>query len=149
MPQLEENPRTALVLRGQKSSALVNAALTDLFMLKKPNAKHFARHNAVHPFEDAAPLEFLCQKNDASLFAFGTHSKKRPHDLVIGRLFDHHSAQHTLSHDFTPKARRQRRCAAAACRAAQAPRCALGACGAQRAPPPTKEDLCIIQQGVG
>jgi hypothetical protein len=89
-PKLDENPRTTLVVRGQKTSAVINSALTDLFMLKKPNAKHFTRHNAVHPFEDAAPLEFLCQKNDASLFAFGTHSKKRPHNLVLGRLFDHH-----------------------------------------------------------
>lgn len=88
-PKLIENPRSTLVLRGQKSSQLVNSALTDLFMLKKPNAKHFTRHNAVHPFEDATPLEFLCQKNDASLFAFGTHSKKRPHNLVLGRMFDH------------------------------------------------------------
>jgi len=51
---------------------------------------HFKRHNAVHPFEDASPLEFLCQKNDASLFAFGTHSKKRPQNLCVGRMFDHH-----------------------------------------------------------
>ena len=51
-------------------------------------AVHFKRHNAVHPFEDAVPLELLCGKNDASLFAFGTHSKKRPHNLVLGRLFD-------------------------------------------------------------
>ena len=70
-PKLNENPRTALLVRGQKTSAVVNAALTDLFMLKKPHAKHFTRHNAVHPFDDATPLEFLCQKNDASLFAFG------------------------------------------------------------------------------
>jgi len=89
-PKLVENPRTALIARGQKTCALVNSALTDLYMLKKPHAVHFARHNAVHPFEDATPLEFLCQKNDASLFAFGTHSKKRPNNLVLGRMFDHH-----------------------------------------------------------
>jgi ribosome production factor 2 len=89
-PKVDENPHSTLVLRGQKTSAVVNGVLTDLFMLKKPLAKHFTRHNAVHPFEDAAPLEFLCQKNDASLFAFGTHSKKRPHNLVLGRMFDHH-----------------------------------------------------------
>mmetsp|Transcript_8235 Transcript_8235/g.21591 ORF Transcript_8235/g.21591 Transcript_8235/m.21591 type:complete len:313 (+) Transcript_8235:17-955(+) len=89
-PKLVENPRTALIARGQKTSALVNGALTDLFMLKKPFSLHFKRHNAVHPFEDATPLEFLCQKNDASLFAFGTHSKKRPNNLVLGRMFDYH-----------------------------------------------------------
>jgi ribosome production factor 2 len=77
-PKLIENPRVALLVRGQKTSGLVNSALTDLFMLKKPYAVHFKRHNAVHPFEDVTSLEFLCQKNDASIFAFGTHSKKRP-----------------------------------------------------------------------
>lgn len=89
-PKVHENPRTTLLMRGQKSSEIVNSVLTDLYLLKKPRAKHFTRHNAVHPFEDPTPLEFLCQKNDASLFAFGTHQKKRPHNLIFGRLFDHH-----------------------------------------------------------
>lgn len=88
--KLNENPKTALIVRGQKTSGLINDVLTDLYMLKKPLGVHMRRHNAVHPFEDATPLEFLSQKNDASLFAFGTHSKKRPHNLVFGRMFDHH-----------------------------------------------------------
>ena len=88
--KLNENPKTALIVRGQKTSGLINDVLTDLYMLKKPHGVHLRRHNAVHPFEDATPLEFLSQKNDASLFAFGTHSKKRPHNLVFGRMFDHH-----------------------------------------------------------
>ena len=118
--KLNENPKTALLVRGQKTSGLINSILIDLFMLKKPHSAlllrvehaatlvtgrgthptdclcaaaagvHLRRHNAVHPFEDATPMEFLSQKNDASLFAFGTHSKKRPHNLVFGRLFDNH-----------------------------------------------------------
>ena len=35
--KVTENPKTALLVRGQKTSGLINDALTDLFMLKKPH----------------------------------------------------------------------------------------------------------------
>ena len=33
-------------------------------------------------------LENFCKKADTSLFLFGSHSKKRPNNIVIGRMYD-------------------------------------------------------------
>ena len=48
------------------------------------------RKNKILPFEEESSIEFLSKKNDCSLFFLGTHSKKRPDNLTIGRLFDYH-----------------------------------------------------------
>ena len=37
--KLNENPKTALLVRGQKTSGLINNVLIDLFMLKKPHGR--------------------------------------------------------------------------------------------------------------
>jgi ribosome production factor 2 len=88
-PKLEENPKSTLLIRGLTTSGVITELLRDLYIVKKPFAKHFSRKNEIRPFEDASSLEFFSLKNDASLFAFGSHSKKRPHNLVLGRMFDH------------------------------------------------------------
>ena len=46
------------------------------------------RKHDIKPYDDQEPLHKLCEKNDASLFMLGSHSKKRPHNLTIGRLFN-------------------------------------------------------------
>jgi len=86
-PKSVENPKTALFLRGTTCSQIVQDALTDLYQLKIPLAKKFTKKNAIHPFEDAASLEFFSEKNDASLLVFGSSSKKRPHAITIIRTF--------------------------------------------------------------
>lgn len=88
-PKLVENPKNALMIRGQQTSGVINTLLTDLYMIKSPFSKHFSRKNDIRPFEDASSLEFFANKNDASLFAFGSHNKKRPDNLVIGRTYDY------------------------------------------------------------
>jgi ribosome production factor 2 len=57
-------------------------------MFKKPHCKIMNRNNDITPFEDQTPLEALANKNDCHLFAFGSHSKKRPDNLVLGRIYD-------------------------------------------------------------
>ncbi|KAJ3262261.1 hypothetical protein HK103_002674 [Boothiomyces macroporosus] len=88
-PVAEEGAKTAVFLKGTTTSQIVSDALKDLYALKKPDAVMFSKRNDIRPFEDHKPFEFFSQKNDASLFVFGTHSKKRPHNLTIVRMFDY------------------------------------------------------------
>eukprot|EP01065_Artemidia_motanka_P032985 TRINITY_DN39956_c0_g1_i1.p1 TRINITY_DN39956_c0_g1~~TRINITY_DN39956_c0_g1_i1.p1 ORF type:complete len:375 (+),score=119.72 TRINITY_DN39956_c0_g1_i1:65-1189(+) len=88
-PQMVENQKATLFMRGESSSEVVQKVLTDLYILKKPVATKFQKKNEFRPFETTQHLEFLSFKNDASLFGFGSHSKKRPHNLILGRHFDY------------------------------------------------------------
>ncbi|GAB4822405.1 hypothetical protein N2152v2_009451 [Parachlorella kessleri] len=58
---------------------------------KLTDSVKFARRNdEVKPFEPGGetPLERHGEKGNCSLFAVGSHTKKRPDNLVLGRLFD-------------------------------------------------------------
>ena len=89
-PQTIEHTKRVLVLKGHKTSETINAALLDLNVMTKPNNKNFSRKNEVLPFEDPSSMEFMCEKNQCALFAMGSHTKKRPDNLILGRLFDGH-----------------------------------------------------------
>ena len=51
------NPKTALLVRGQKTSGLINSILIDLFMLKKPYGAllHHVEHAASRPRAASPP----------------------------------------------------------------------------------------------
>lgn len=92
MPQIIETPKTLLLLRGHATSSIGVSLLSDIQSIKKPYCRKLARKNDLLPFESGgeAHLENLCRLNDASLFALTNHTKKRPHNIVLGRMFDHH-----------------------------------------------------------
>ncbi|GFN84626.1 ribosome production factor 2 homolog [Plakobranchus ocellatus] len=87
-PKIFENSKNALMFKGGNTSQTVTQILKDWHTLKKPNATLFTKKNATKPFEDQSSVEFFASKADTSLFMFGSHSKKRPNNIVIGRLFD-------------------------------------------------------------
>ncbi|KAL4592607.1 hypothetical protein LXL04_005608 [Taraxacum kok-saghyz] len=92
-PRLVEFGKKTLLLHGTKTSNVLNAVLTEIYHLKKDNAVKYSRRNDnIRPFESGGEtsLEFYSLKTDCSLFVFGSHSKKRPNNLVIGRTYDHH-----------------------------------------------------------
>jgi ribosome production factor 2 len=57
--------------------------------LRREHSVMYSRRHDIHPFESREELEALCKKTDASLFLFGSHSKKRPSNVVIGRTYEH------------------------------------------------------------
>lgn len=89
-PKLVENDKTTMFIKGGQVSETVSQALKDLYLLKKPLAISYRRKNIARPFEDPTSIEFFSEKSDSSLFLFGSNSKKRPNNLVFGRLYDAH-----------------------------------------------------------
>lgn len=83
-----ENVKNCLFLEGRKASSAIKSCMKDICTLKRPYVKPMNRHNDFTPFEDQTPLETLANKSDCHLFVFGSTSKKRPDNLVMGRLFD-------------------------------------------------------------
>lgn len=87
-PQVIEEAKNTLLLEGRKCSGAIKQTLKDIYQLKKPLCKRLTRSNDITPFEDTSSLQFLVEKNDCALFAFGSSSKKRPDNLVLGRIFE-------------------------------------------------------------
>lgn len=86
-----EDPKVMLVLKGHATSALVCDALGEWAALARPYVQRLTRRNpGILPFEPGkeALVEAQAGKFDASLFLLGNHTKKRPHNLILGRLYD-------------------------------------------------------------
>lgn len=87
-PELVEGEKNTLFIKGFTANDLIQKVMKDLYSLKKPAGAFLGRKNVIKPFDDPSPIEFLCQKNDSSLFMFSSHSKKRPNNITMGRTFD-------------------------------------------------------------
>ncbi|KAF5750474.1 ribosome production factor 2 isoform X1 [Tripterygium wilfordii] len=92
-PKLVETGKKTLILQGTKTSGTLNDVLKGIYHLKRDSAIRYTRKNDnIRPFESGGEtsLEFFSLKTDCSIFVYGSHSKKRPDNLVIGRTYDHH-----------------------------------------------------------
>uniref|UniRef100_A0A8C7UE09 Ribosome production factor 2 homolog n=1 Tax=Oncorhynchus mykiss TaxID=8022 RepID=A0A8C7UE09_ONCMY len=98
-PKLTENVKNVMIMKGGNTSMTVTQALKDIYALKKPSAVLYKNITFKYNVFIALPFpitnifclqEFFSKKTDSSLFLFGSHNKKRPNNLIFGRLFDFH-----------------------------------------------------------
>ncbi|XP_045769813.1 ribosome production factor 2 homolog [Maniola jurtina] len=88
-PKAIEGPKQCIFLQARNPSERARKVLKDIYTLKKPDAAFLSRKNDFVPFEDATVIEKLCYKKEAALFGVSSHSKKRPHNIVLGRTFNY------------------------------------------------------------
>lgn len=86
--QVTEPAKHALIMRGKKTKEDMTQLLKELLDIKKPFAQSFLRKHDYQPFEDHKRVCELATKNDATLFAYGSSTKKRPGALILGRCFN-------------------------------------------------------------
>lgn len=89
-PKIIENTKQCLFLHGIKTGEFMRKCIKDIYALKRQDSKLLQSQDQLLPFEDILPVERLAHEHDASLFAYATHSKKRPNNLILGRMFNHH-----------------------------------------------------------
>ncbi|XP_072767570.1 ribosome production factor 2 homolog [Anoplolepis gracilipes] len=88
-PQLIENTKETFCLKGKNTSQIVKDFMKDLYDLKKPNIQMMQEKNDILPFENIVPIEKFAIKYEAPLFMMALHNKKRPHNFVMGRMYEH------------------------------------------------------------
>ncbi|XP_014478440.1 PREDICTED: ribosome production factor 2 homolog [Dinoponera quadriceps] len=87
--KLVENAKETLCFKGKHTSQIVTDFVKDLYDLKKPTIQMMQRKNDILPFEDIVPIEKFASKYNAPLFMMALHNKKRPHNFVMGRMYEH------------------------------------------------------------
>ena len=92
-PQIVENLKQCIMIRGNKMSNNMKELLRDIYRTRgdKDESKLFLRNtHDIYPFDDPSKLEAMANKYDSALFVLGNHQKKRPENIIFGRLYAEH-----------------------------------------------------------
>eukprot|EP00802_Teleaulax_amphioxeia_P015316 Tamp_15404.p1 GENE.Tamp_15404~~Tamp_15404.p1 ORF type:complete len:401 (+),score=67.56 Tamp_15404:35-1204(+) len=79
--------RVALFLRGASTNEKVSKVLADLHKAKQPNSLYLPSRVEGGQMQSNAFVESMCAKTRTSMYGYVSHTKKRPNDLMLGRLF--------------------------------------------------------------
>jgi Brix domain len=88
-PQLIETPKRTLLLHGTKCPHVLSTVLKTIHGLTNPNSVLFHKKNDnIHPFESVESIEFLADKNECGIVAYGSSNKKRPNCVTLARIYN-------------------------------------------------------------
>lgn len=80
--------RISVFLRGSSTSNEITQVLKELHDVKKPASRYIARRLDKNPSQSLDFIEAICKQNVASMFGFGSSTKRRRNHLLLGRLYN-------------------------------------------------------------
>eukprot|EP01054_Gregarina_sp_Poly1_P005417 Gregarina_sp_Poly_1__5416@NODE_2862_length_1620_cov_24_470702_g1806_i0_p1_GENE_NODE_2862_length_1620_cov_24_470702_g1806_i0NODE_2862_length_1620_cov_24_470702_g1806_i0_p1_ORF_typecomplete_len175_score24_36Brix/PF04427_18/0_0089_NODE_2862_length_1620_cov_24_470702_g1806_i0171695 len=89
-PQVHEETKRLLLLKGHRTSERCVKLLNALALVRKPHVRYLSQRNQlrlIEPMDNPSDFEYLGVKNESSIFAMTSSTKKRPTRLFGGRLF--------------------------------------------------------------
>ena len=92
-PKLIENLKKCVMIRANKTPQDILDLIKDIYQLRggsEASKLYLRKSMDLHPFEDISPIESMGVKQDCSLFVIGSGQKKRPNNLIMGRLYCEH-----------------------------------------------------------
>jgi hypothetical protein len=74
-PKILENPKKSIIMKGKKSSEVLNQLLRELHMMRGTDMSQLLmkKTHDVNPLEDASLIERTSVKYDSALFVVGNH----------------------------------------------------------------------------
>lgn len=90
-PQVREETKLLLLLKGHHTNQRCTDLLRDLARVRAPFSIFLKKRNQdrlMEPMDKPDDFVYLGERNNSSLFAMASSTKKRPFRLYLGRLFD-------------------------------------------------------------
>lgn len=89
---LQKDPKHTVFMKGTKCSEIVTKAMRELHKMRDLDISKWLlqKKNEILPFEDASAIERVADRHDAGFICFGSHNKKRPNNMIIHRMYNHH-----------------------------------------------------------
>lgn len=87
-PKIVENRKNSLFIKGLHCSQELSYFWDELAKFRSGELEKYSKKNDIVPFESVEKIEKYCAKKQCSLFTFFNHTKRRPMNVIFGRLFD-------------------------------------------------------------
>ncbi|KAF1742019.1 hypothetical protein MXB_2773, partial [Myxobolus squamalis] len=83
----ERGIKKCLILTEYGCNQTTSNFLKEIAEIKFPDSEFMKLDSKLSPFDEPEGVIRFCEKCESSLFMMGTHNKKRPNNIILGKIY--------------------------------------------------------------